>query len=337
MKIADFLVNLSLDPEALAAFRRDREAAMAAADLPEEDRQRVRDGTLGDIPELTIAQSMISGFHKDRRWELQREIEPGPQARPLDNKGLTVVGLGIRSLQTTLEARVCIAQASKVLHLLADPISEGFVRKLNATAESLQSFYEVGKLRSDVYDAMVEKILSDLDRYGDVCVVFYGHPAVLCDPAHESLRRARKKGISGRMLPGISTLDNLTADLPVDSAALQSYEATAFLACKYRFDTSAALVLWQLGVLGESVWNPPHPAVAGRLKVLSDYLSDFYGRDHQVFLYRAATIPTDPAMVERMALGDLAEARDVASSTLYVPPKEPPKLDPDMVKKLGME
>ena len=106
-------------------------------------------------------------------------------------------------------------------------------------------------------------------------------------------------------------MDNLIADLPVDSAALQSYEATAFLACKYRFDTSAALVLWQLGVLGESVWNPPHPAVAGRLKVLADYLSEFYGRDHQVFLYRAATIPTDPATVERIALGNLPEARDV--------------------------
>lgn len=337
MKIADFLVNLALDPGALESFRRNPEAAMAAADLPEEDRQTVRDGKLGSVPELKSHDTKMGTNQADACWDLQREIKSGPLRRPLESNGLTVVGLGIRSLQTTPEARVCITQASKVLHLLDDPISEGFVRKLNATAESLQDFYEVGKFRVDVYNAMVEKILSDLEHYGDVCVVFYGHPAVLCHPALESLRRARKKGISGRMLPGISAMDNLMADLPLDSAALQSYDATAFVACKYRFDTSAALVLWQIGVLGESVWNPPHPAVPARVKALADYLSDFYGRDHQVFLYRAATLPTDPASVERIALGNLAEAQNLASSTLYVPPKEPPKLDTGMVKKLGME
>lgn len=340
MKIIDFLVNMSLDPDTLASFRSNAEAAMAAADLSEQDRQAARDGKLGDTSECRGAAPFsidIEHMNFHALWDLQHEMGPEPQGPPLENKGLTVVGLGIRSLQTTPEARVCISQASKVFYLLADPVSEGFVRKLNPTAESLQHFYEIGKLRMDIYNAMVEKILAALEPGGDVCVVFYGHPGVLCYPASESIRRARQKGISARMLPGVSAMDNLLADLPVDSAALQSYEVTAFLACKYRFDTSAGLVLWQLGVLGESVWNPPHPAVRDRLKVLADYLSDFYGRDHQVFLYRAAAIPTDPAMVERIALGNLSEARNVTLSTLYVPPKEPPKLDPDMIKKLGME
>jgi hypothetical protein len=57
-------------------------------------------------------------------------------------------------------------------------------------------------------------------------------------------------GVSARMLPGVSAEDNLIADLGVDPAGLQSYEATGFLVYKYRFDTSAGLVLWQVGVLG---------------------------------------------------------------------------------------
>ena len=107
---------------------------------------------------------MMAVHHMDRRFgNSSVKLNLGRRPVPLENKGLTVVGLGIRSLQTTPEARVCIAQASKVFHLLADPISEGFVRKLNATAESLQDFYEVGKLRIDIYNAMVEKILSALE------------------------------------------------------------------------------------------------------------------------------------------------------------------------------
>jgi uncharacterized protein YabN with tetrapyrrole methylase and pyrophosphatase domain len=341
MKIYDFLVDLSVDPEALARFRNDPEAALDETDLSEAERQAVREGNVRTL----FAQFPGHERHTQPVGMACPPEPPGeaviePPGNPLDKKGLTVVGLGIRALQTTREARVCIAQASKVLYLVADPVSEGFVRRLNPTAETLENFYRKGKLRIEIYKEMVERILSCLEESGDLCVVFYGHPGVLCYPGREALRRARLKGVSARMLPGVSAEDNLIADLGIDPTGLQSYEATSFLIYRYRFDMSAGLVLWQVDVLGETRWDPPHKEVPGRLKVLADYLMDFYGRDHQVFLYRAAELPSGRAMVERLALGDLpgAQFQDlVAGSTLYVPPKGPPNLDSDMVKKLGME
>jgi len=332
MTIVDFLVDLAVDPQALARFRLDPEAAMAAAGLSEAERTAIREGKV-ELPLRTFQQHDIE-VTVHRHGVVEPLIES--TGDPLDRKGLTVVGLGITALQTTAEARVCISQASKVLYLVTDSVSVAFIQKLNPTAETLENFYERGKLRIEIYNAMVEKIVSCLEKSGDLCVVFYGHPGVLCYPAREALRRAREKGFSARMLPGVSAEDNLVANLGIDLVSLQSYEATAFLTYGCHIDVAAGLILWQVDVLGERRWDPPHTAVLGRLQILSDYLAGFYGRDHQVVLYRAAVLPSGRPEIERLALGDLPGAKLLYGATLYVPPKEPPKPDLDMAKRLGL-
>ncbi len=360
----DFLIDLSVDPDVLAEFRLDPETALAKAGLSKAERQDVRKCAVWPVcpqlpgtpphPKAQFSPGIPWGKGgvrpvwpkfpniKHPKTQLPPRVAAGEpvieqKGSPLDKEGLTIVGLGIRSVQTTPEARVCIEQASKVLYLVADPVSEAFVCRLNPTAESLADFYEKGKARMNAYNGMVEKMLSSVETSGDLCVVFYGHPGVLCYPAREALRRARLKGVGARILPGVSAEDNLIADLGIETAALQSYEATAFLIYAYQFDTSAGLLLWQLDVLGETRWNPPHRKVPRRLKVLADYLAGFYGRDHRVYLYRAAEIPIARPMIERLRLSDLAGSQLVAGSTLYVPPKGLPNIDSDMVKKLGME
>ncbi len=271
------------------------------------------------------------------RPNLMEIRDPG---RLWDAGGLTVVGSGIRaSLQTTTEARVCIEKASKVLYLLADPISEEWVCKLNPTAESMESFYQKGKRRIVAYEGMIEKILSCLQESGDVCAVFYGHPGVFSYPARESIRRARVKGFGARMLPGISAEDNLIADLGIDPgpSGLQSFEVTTFLLYKYRFDTSVGLILWQVGVLGEVLWDPPHKAVRGRLPILADYLIDHYSSDHEVILYHAAELPAAQPSIERLQLHELPNAKLVSLSTMFIPPKGRAEFDAEMAKRLDMK
>jgi hypothetical protein len=92
------------------------------------------------------------------------------------------------------------------------------------------------------------------------------------------------------MLPGVSTEDCLFADLGIDPAAgCQSYEATDFLLNGRRIDTSAALVLWQAGVVGDLRYRQG-PATDG-LRVLVDHLLHLYPGDHRVMVYEAATLP----------------------------------------------
>ncbi len=253
-------------------------------------------------------------------------------------KGLTVVGTGMRAgMHMTAETRMVIEQASKVLYLVADPVSEACIRKLNPNAESLWHMYQTGKPRIEIYENIIAKILDELDSAGDLCAAFYGHPGVLSYPAWESIRRARATGRRARMLPAISTEDAIFADLGFDigRAGLQSFEASRFLYYQYNFDTSAGLLLWQVSVLGETDWNPPHAGVRPRLEVLANYLVKFYGPEHEVFLYHAPELPTSRPLIERVALRDLPRAESIAMSTLYIPPQGQPRRNDENLRALA--
>ncbi len=252
-------------------------------------------------------------------------------------KGLTVVGTGIRAgLQMTVEARLAIKQAARVLYLVADPVAEACIRNLNPAAESLWPMYQTGKPRIEIYETMIAKILNELESSGDLCVAFYGHPGVLSFPAWESIRRARATGKRARMLPAISTEDSLYADLGLDigRAGLQSFEATRFLYYKYNFDPTAGLLLWQVSVLGEEQWNLPQTGVRSRLEVLAAYLMKFYGPEHEVFLYHAPELPTSRALIERVALRNLNKAEFISISTLYIPPRGQPQINEEVIAAL---
>jgi len=268
---------------------------------------------------------------------LDRAVENGPSG-VWSGKGLTVVGMGMRAgLHMTIETRLAIEKSARVLYLVADAVSEACIRKLNPAAEALGHLYQVGKPRIEIYETIIARILGELETHGDVCVAFYGHPGVLTYPAWESIRRARATGKRARMLPAISTEDSLFADLGIDIGrdGLQSFEATRFLYYRYNFDPCAGLLLWQVSVLGENEWNPPHTGVRPRLEVLAEYLERYYAPEHEVYLYHAPEFPTSRALVERVRLRDLPRAEFVSISTLYVPPAGKPERNEENIRALA--
>src|SRR5437773_2103233 len=76
-----------------------------------------------------------------------------------------------------------------------------------------------GKPRRETYAEMVEELLAPVRAGHNVCAAFYGHPGVFVNPGHEAIRRARAEGFPARMLPAVSALDCLVADLGIDPAA----------------------------------------------------------------------------------------------------------------------
>jgi len=238
-------------------------------------------------------------------------------------KGLTIVGTGIRAgLQKTPEAKVCIEQASKVLYLVGDPVSEAWLRGVNPNAESLFPLYAAEKPRKETYAEIVERIMEELHRRSDVCVVFYGHPGVLVGPTAEVTKRARSEGYPLRILPGVSALDNLFADLRLDPGitGLQTYEATAFVLYEPRYEPTAALVLWQIGVLGERRWMPHSQPNPDNLRLLQRRLLEFYPPDHRVVIYETSVLPFTKPVVIATTVSGLADATFSTSSTLFAPP-----------------
>jgi uncharacterized protein YabN with tetrapyrrole methylase and pyrophosphatase domain len=223
-----------------------------------------------------------------------------------------------------------------VLYLGVEPIVDGWLVGLNANSRPLAPAYREGVPRDEIYAHMVEEILAPVRAGRRVCAVFYGHPGFLVRPGHDAVERARAEGLTARMLPAVSALDCLIADLGIDPAddGLQAYEATEFLLHGRRPDVTAALVLWQLSVVGATTWTP-EPDLS-RLAVLVDALESSYGRDHEVVLYEASPYPVAGPRIERFPLHRLPEAAVSPMASLYVPPLRRAEPDPEMARRLGL-
>lgn len=253
---------------------------------------------------------------------------------------LIIVGTGIQLAgQTTLAARRAIEGAERVLFGVVDPWTAQWVRSLNAAAEPLPYGQGTGARRL-VYNEMVERIIAPLREGKRVCAVFYGHPGVFTRASHEALRRAREEGFEAHMLPGVSFLDCLYADLGVDPGreGCHVFEATDFLVRRRRFDVHSPLVLCQVGSIGHLGFFDA--ADTGRIQrglaVLTEELLRHFPPTHEAVLYEAALLPVEPPRMERIPLQALASARVSDISTLYVPPLGPASEDPDMLARLGI-
>ena len=250
---------------------------------------------------------------------------------------LTVVGTGIEvGGQLTPEARFAIQRAEDVMCLVGDPVTLSVLDRLHPGVRSLHSHYAAGKPRLESYEAMIDDMLAPVRAGRNVCVAFYGHPGVFVYPAHEAVGRARAEGFPARMLPGVSSIDCLFADLGIDPGrtGCQMHHATDFLVHRCTPDTSAVLLLLQISVVGRTV-HAAEPDWSG-LAVLVEYLGGFYPSPHEVIAYEASPFPIADPIVVRCGLDELERATLTPGMTLVVPPSTRRASDPTMLARLGM-
>jgi uncharacterized protein YabN with tetrapyrrole methylase and pyrophosphatase domain len=249
---------------------------------------------------------------------------------------LTVVGTGIRmGVQLTPEARAAIDASDELLHLAADALTEEWLLGLHPRSTSLGAEYRVGEGREEIYERIVERLLTPVREGRRVCAAFYGHPGIYVRPSHEAIRRARDEGHEARMLPAVSAEDCLFADLGVDPAATgcASYDATDFLLRSPPLDAASALLLWQITVIGDP--NAVAEPRIDNVHVLVERLAQDYPREHEVVVYEASPYPIADAVIERVPLDGLPGVALTPLSTLYVPPATVRELDRETAVKLG--
>lgn len=254
----------------------------------------------------------------------------------MDHPSLIVVGTGIRIIgQMTIESIAWIKASDKVFYVAHDPVAGQVIQGLNPNAESLAGFYAEGKLRRESLTEMVERIMECVRSGVRVCAVFYGHPGVFCWVGHEALRQARGAGYKARMLPGVSSLDCLFADLNLDPGThgCQSYEATDFLKYRPKIDPASLLILWQIGATGNPLFTAKEYDTPA-LPLLIKRLCRIYGRDHEVIVYAAPIHWAGEPLIDRVPLGQLGKVPLSSSSTLCVPPAQGSRPEIEVQKNL---
>jgi len=235
---------------------------------------------------------------------------------------LVCVGIGMTlGSHVTPLARSHIEQSDVVFAGVSDGVTEMWLAKMHKDVRSLQPLYEEGKSRIDTYRQMVETMLAEVRAGKKVCGAFYGHPGVFAWPPHQAIQIARSEGYPAHMEPGISAEDCLYADLGIDPGkyGCQHYEASQLMLYRRSIDSSAYLILWQVGVAGDRSFAR-FATGPGYRQVLLDVLAREYPLDHKICIYKAATLPTQKPHIERIPLASLPDADIDMHATVVIPP-----------------
>lgn len=263
---------------------------------------------------------------------------PGSGLASYSKKGsLTVIGTGIRAVgQVTREGQHALETADKVLYLVADPVTERWIRRRNPAAESLYGYYGDDKPRKQTYREMADRILEFVRKDLDVCAAFYGHPGIFVSPSALSLKAAREEGYRAEIMPAVSAIDSLFCDLGLDPfRGTQIFESTNLLIRSRKIDTSCFLILLQVASVGDLGFR-----AAGfdkrNLPVLVQHLLDLYGPHHEIFIYQAAHYPVCRPVINKVPVAEMTHSQVTGISTLCIPPLREPRLDRSMLTRLGL-
>jgi uncharacterized protein YabN with tetrapyrrole methylase and pyrophosphatase domain len=250
-----------------------------------------------------------------------------PPSNDTRRGSLACVGMGMTlGSHLTPLARSHITQADVVFAGLSDGAVERWLQRMHPDVRSLQPYYAAGKSRMRTYRQWVELMMIEVRAGKRVCGAFYGHPGIFAWSPHKVIEVARAEGFEAHMEPGISAEDCLYADLGIDPGRFgcQHFEASQLLFYERRIDSTGYLVLWQVGLVGDLSLTRFSTGPAYR-RVLVDLLSRDYPSDHEVIIYRAATLPIQRAEIRRIALRDLPAAELTTEHTVVVPPAAPLK------------
>lgn len=246
-------------------------------------------------------------------------------AEPLHREprgSIACVGMGITlGSHLTPLSRSHIEQADVVFAALSDHVVELWLQRLNPDVRSLQPYYKPGKSRMRTYREWVDLMMVEVRGGKRVCAVFYGHPGIFAWSPHKVIEVARAEGYQAHMEAGISAEDCLYADLGIDPGRVgcQHLEASQLLFFERNLDTMGYVILWQICVVGDRSLGRFRTPDAYR-ELLAERLLQDYPPDHDVIVYRAATLPVERASVQRVKLRDFAAADFTGQETLIVPP-----------------
>src|SRR5258707_13603475 len=167
--------------------QRELNAAQAVEGEPIEQIEEIEN--LLDLPSAEDAEDIVIdeldiSDHCHTPLEEVEIMEPSfpaltPMQQPLSGSGtppsakagsLTIIGTGIKAVgQITKESQHYLEQAQKVLYLVADPVTERWIKRLNHTAESLYGYYGDVKSRNQTYQEMADHIMHFVRKNIHVC------------------------------------------------------------------------------------------------------------------------------------------------------------------------
>lgn len=236
---------------------------------------------------------------------------------------LYIVGLGLQKDHLTLQAQKALEQCNSCFYIHRDPELIRYLGGLPGNIIDLSRQYKDRESRIAIYRRMAALVVESAISNPPVSLALYGHPLFLSSLSAMALTAAHGFDRRVTVIPGISSLDTVMADLQVDpgAAALQVQEATDLVLYKRTLDTSRGVLLLQLAHFGSHMYTQT-PITSERLGPLAEYLVRIYPESHGIFLVRSPNFTAAPPVIDRLSLAELASKahRIRDDTTAYIPP-----------------
>ncbi len=236
-----------------------------------------------------------------------------------------IAGLGIQTAaQLTREVEDAIRSSREVLYLDTGVATRSLLEALCPRVISLyDESYSEERPRVSAYEHMAARVVEAALDHPPVTFAIHGHPLVAAHPPFLVLDLAAALELSVTVLPGISAIDTILADLRIDPIVhgVQMYEATDLLLRRRPLQPDVPAVLWQIGSL-ESALHTQRVSREERFTRFVAYLRQFYPAGHEVAAVYSAPHPLLRPHIVRFAIDDMGHyAHEFhAGFTLYVPP-----------------
>jgi len=223
---------------------------------------------------------------------------------------LWVVGLGPGPEELLPRANLAVLQRVRPLYLrTAQHPLVGWLAEQGVDFSSFDSLYETKPTFAAVYEAIVETLVAETAKRGEVGYAVPGHPLVAEETVQRLLAYHRRGEIEVAVLPAMSCLDVIFSALNLDPATgLVVAEAT-------RLGETALHA--NLGLLVLQVYNR---RVASEVKL---FLAPLYGDEWPVYLVRAAGVAGEEKVAAMPLYAIDRQAWLDHLTSLYVPPQDP--------------
>lgn len=239
-------------------------------------------------------------------------------------------GYGIRGFaQLTLEAIEEIRASKKVLYLGQ---KDHYFDQLNiADSESLSSLYKNGSNDLENYNRILDKILKDAESYGDVCVLYPGHPRVGVTVL-QWLEKLKVKGeIELRVIPGISSFDTMMNDLSRDPLEKGSIiiDANRLLLFKHPIDPTIDYYIYHVCSVGTAKTHFKDASQNNHIQFLKNHLLTAFSSTSEIVLIQSSEKFELGVKITRSKLGDLDRMLNQInfSTSLFIPGIRPKQVD----------
>ena len=254
---------------------------------------------------------------------------------------ITIIGAGLRQYaQLTLEAIAALRKARSIYHSGFNGDLSALSNRWNLTATIVNldaPEYAVGSYRPDMYARMAAAVIEEAVREPGIAVLQPGSAVVVDSVTEGILQGAAARGLSAAIIPGVSCIESVLAEVAYDAGAgVQVVQAQKLILHRQVLNPALAAVIIQPGYYDTRWWAGIGLSTAERFIALRDHLLTVYDAATEMALVLSPIQPGQAGSVFWFVLGDLPALHRLMSPfhTLFIPPTAHPDLDTAFLERI---